>query len=174
MHGWKRIAVVCAATTLAAGCNTKSEMRAKKPPVSGDVQTVELDLKPGNVWQVKLKNSPNPQNPKKAKTDLPKDTGPTMFVVTIKQSAPATFKTSGGLTAWEGALTPTGEKAPPPASPFQNSTQIVGPIVMDGGKTLIFFDLNYGDPVTLNYALHFNGSIPSVDPIIENGGGNWL
>ena len=37
------------------------------------------------------------------------------------------------------------------------------------GRALIFWDLNQGDAVTLNYSLQFNSG-PSVDPIIDNGG----
>jgi hypothetical protein len=35
---------------------------------------------------------------------------------------------------------------------------------------MVFFDLNDGPAQTLNYAIHFTNK-PSVDPIIDNGGG---
>ena len=40
------------------------------------------------------------------------------------------------------------------------------------GRALIFWDLNEGAAVTLNYRLNFDSG-PSVDPIVDNGGGNW-
>ena len=86
-----------------------------------------------------------------------------MFVVDIAGHPTASFKDPGGLTVW------TGSKSAPQQG--INSTQILGPVITKDGK-LVFFDLNQGNPVTLNYALHFNNGVPSVDPIIDNGGNN--
>ena len=183
MQNLKRIAVVCAATVILAGCGRGAgggggggpqPAQNKKPPEQGEVQTVELELKNGNTWKVKLKGNPNEQDPKTAKTKLGPDVGPTMFEVTIKAGTPATFTTTDPLSVWEGNTGPNGEKAPAPPQWGINSTQIIGPYLRDGGKKLVFYDLNYGSKVTLNYALRFKeNGIPQVDPIIENGGGNW-
>ena len=179
MRGLKKIAFICAAAILTASCGGggggggggQPPAQRKKPPQAGGPQTVDLFWKQSqNKWKVKLSGNPNEQDPKTAKTDLAPGTGPTMFQVNIHDHPTATFKASGGLTVWEGAGT-GGAKAPPPAT--LGSTQIIGPIVTNNGKTLIFFDLNYGGPVTVNYALHFDGTVPSVDPIVENGGGEW-
>jgi hypothetical protein len=112
---------------------------------------------------VKL-NGGGEENPNAATTHLGTGTGPTMFVVDIQGSSTATFKDPGGLSVW------TGSKSTPQAG--INSTQILGPIITKQGK-LVFWDLNQGSSVTLNYSLHFNeNGVPSVDPIIDNGGGN--
>ena len=89
-----------------------------------------------------------------------------MFVVDIDGST-ATLKASGRPYCREGL------KSTP--QPGINSTQILGPIVFTdkhNKQTLVFWDLNQGGPVKLNYSLHFNepGARP-VDPIIDNGGG---
>jgi hypothetical protein len=179
MHGLNRIALVCAVTMLAAGCGGGGKEvqppapESKKPPKQGEVQTVELELQPDNTWKVKVKGT-NEQNPKKAKTILDKNVGPTMFEVTIKEGSPATFTATDPLSVWEGNTGPGGEKAPQPAQWGINSTQIIGPYLRDGGKKLVFYDLNYGTAVTLNYALRFKeNGVPQVDPIIDNGGGEW-
>lgn len=180
MQGLKRIAVICAATVVLAGCGgggkggggPQSALN-KKPPKQGEAQTVELELKNDNTWKVKVKNT-NEENPKKAKTILAENVGPTMFEVTIKEGTPATFTTDEPLAVWEGKPGPNGEKAPQPAQWGITSTQIIGPYLRNGGKTLIFYDLNYGSAVTLNYALRFKEhGVDPVDPIIENGGGSW-
>jgi hypothetical protein len=182
MHGLKKIAVVLAVTLFAAGCNGKQEqLHGKKPPAQGTTEKVHLIWKQAdNKWMVKLNGGPE-VNPDQAKSEIKKDKGPRAFEVDIQGPTNATFKTADGLTVWEGPVTPAGKKAPPPTSPTGfGSTQIVGPVVSADGKTLVFVDLNYGDAVTLNYALHFNQptdpskpKIPSVDPIIDNGGGEW-
>lgn len=179
MHGMNRIAVVCAVTMLAAGCNAKSDLRGKKPPEQGPSEKVHLIWKQAdNKWKVKLNGGPE-LDPDKARSEIKKDKGPRVFEVDIQGPSNMTFLTSGALTVWEGAG-PGGAKAPPPSAPGTNPTQIVGPSVATDGRTLVFVDLNYGDPVTLNYALHFKQptdpsapKIPSVDPIIDNGGGEW-
>lgn len=176
MQSLKKIAVVCAATVVLAGCGGGGKSgggggpqpaQNKKPPAQGDVQTVELDLKADNTWKVKLKGNPNEQDPKTAKTKLDPDVGPTKFEVTIKPGVAATFSPTSPLSVWEG----DNAKSSPQSG--INSTQIIGPYLKNGGKTLVFYDLNYGSAVTLNYSLHFKDGVPSVDPIIENGGGNW-
>ena len=112
---------------------------------------------------VKLNNGPEVK-PALAKTTLAKGTGPTKFIVDITNYPTATFKDPGGLSVW------TGSKSAPQSG--INSTQILGPVVTDNGRKLIFYDLNQGPPVVLNYELHFNSGIKSVDPIVDNGGGN--
>lgn len=179
MRSLKKIAVICGGAMLAASCGGGGKdvqppaPQAKKPPKQGEVQTVELFLKEGNIWKVKVKGNPNEQDPKKAKTILDENVGPTMFEVTIKEGT-ATFTASDlPLAVWEGTG-PNGEKAPAPAQWGIGSTQIIGPYLKDNGKKLVFYDLNYGSKVTLNYALRFKeNGVPPVDPIIENGGGNW-
>jgi hypothetical protein len=65
------------------------------------------------------------------------------------------------LTVWAG----------PKGTPQSGiDTQILGPVLTKDGK-LVFYDLNMGDPVKLSYSIHFQGNVPSVDPIIDNGGG---
>jgi hypothetical protein len=111
---------------------------------------------------VKL-NGGGEENPDTATTTLTKGTGPTMFEVDIQGSTTVSFKDQDALSVW------TGSKSAPQAG--INSTQILGPIITKQGK-LVFWDLNQGDRVILNYSLHFNNGVPSVDPIIDNGGGN--
>ena len=178
MRSLKRIAVICGSALLVASCGGGEKnvqppaAQKKKPPEQGEVQTVELELKNDNTWKVKVKNT-NEQDPKKAKTILAENVGPTMFEVTIKEGTPATFTATDPLAVWEGAG-PNGQKAAQPAQWGISSTQIIGPYLKDGGKKLVFYDLNYGSKVTLNYALRFKeNGVPPVDPIIENGGGNW-
>ena len=84
-----------------------------------------------------------------------------MFDVDIQGKPSVSFKDPDGLSVW------TGSKSAPQSG--INSTQILGPIVTKGGKQMIFWDLNQGDPVTLNYSLQFDSG-PPVDPIIDNGG----
>jgi hypothetical protein len=89
-----------------------------------------------------------------------------MFVVDIQGSSPPTFKDPGALSVW------TGSKSAPQQG--VNSTQILGPVIEKDGKSLVFYDLNYGDPVILYYGFSFKEpGIPPVDPIVNNGGGNW-
>ncbi len=161
----KTIATVTVAALLVAGCGGPKMRTSGNPKQQGPTQTVQLKWK-GTEWKVKLNGGPE-ENPKTAETKLTANvTGPTMFVVDIDGST-ATFKDPGGLTVWEGSkLTP---------QPGINSTQILGPIVFTdkhNKQTLVFWDLNQGGPVKLNYSLHFNEpGVPSVDPIIDNGGG---
>lgn len=173
MHMYK-MAVVFGAALLLAGCNVQKANGnetnqitppPRKPPGKGTNQQVDLIWKQGtSSWMVKLNNGQE-QDPAEATTMLEKDVGPTMFVVDI--SGAATFKDPGGLDVWEGV----NEKTNPQSG--INTTQVLEPIVTKNGKRLVFFDLNYGDKVTLNYRLNFNNNVPSVDPIIDNGGGNW-
>ena len=88
-----------------------------------------------------------------------------MFTVDIPNNVNVKFKDTAALDVWEG----DNAKSQPQAG--INSTQILGPIITNGGKQLIFFDLNQGPAVTLNYKLNFDQG-PSVDPIIGNGGHN--
>lgn len=104
------------------------------------------------------------KKPADAHTKLGYGVGPTTFIVDIVGNATATFKDPGALSVWEGATA----KSQPQSG--INSTQILGPIVCKGGKQLIFYDLNQGDPVTLNYQIEFNNGVKPVDPIIDNGG----
>ncbi len=156
-----KIATIAAAALLLASCgNPKGQAVLKKPPNKGDAQQVHLIWKQAeNTWKVKLGNGPE-QDPSTAKTTLGEDVGPTMFVVDIQGPTTATFKDPGGLTVWEKAKS---------GSP--GSTQILGPEITKGGK-LVFWDLNYGDKVTLYYSLNLSDGT-SVDPIIDNGGGSW-
>ena len=169
-----KIAAISAAALLVVGCGDRKAHEATnntvttgpiKPKGQGTGQTVDLVWNNGNgTWKVKLNNG-SPQDPDTAKTTLAPGVGPTMFTVNISGSA--TFKDEGALDVWEGM----NEKANP--QPGINTTQILGPIITKNGKTLVFYDLNYGTGVRLNYQLNFNGTTPPVDPIIDNGGGNW-
>lgn len=156
-----KIFAVAAAALLLTGCE-KATMQGSS---HYKVPTEEVQLKwqgaPHNNWKVRL-NGGGEQNPKDAKTTLPQGAELTMFVVDIADNQNATFKNPGGLSVWEG------QNAKLSPQPGINSTQIIGPFVTNKGKTLVFFDRNQGNKVTLNYALHFNNGIPTVDPIIEN------
>jgi hypothetical protein len=176
----KTIAVIAAATLLLAGCNAPKGGGGSsgggggggggssgKAPKQGQGQQVDLVWHPApapGYWKVKL-NHGQEEDPATATTKLDPDVGPTMFTVDI--SGAATFKDPGGLDVWEGA----NAKSQPQSG--INSTQVLEPIVTKNGKRLIFFDLNYGSRAMLNYRLNFNNGVPSVDPIIDNGGGNW-
>ena len=158
------IATIATAALLVAGCGAPKVQGGGNPKQQGPVQKVHLIWK-GTEWKVKLNNDPQEKDPKTAKTTLSQGTGPTMFVVDIQNSAPATFKDPGGLAVW------TGSKSAPQSG--INSTEILGPVVTKQGKELVFWDLNQGGPVTLNYGLYFNeNGVPPVDPIIDNGGGD--
>lgn len=158
----KTIAGIFAATLLLAGCGGPKVQGNGNPSKQGPAQDVHLIWKQAtNEWKVKLNNG-SEVKPADALTTLAKGTGPTMFVVDIAGNS-ATFSDVEPLTVW------TGDKGQPKQG--IEGTQILGPILTKGGK-LVFYDLNQGDPVTLNYSLHFNNGVPSVDPIINNGGGN--
>jgi hypothetical protein len=158
---------ISAATLIVASCNapktgdggggTPGGTVGHKPMKPGPGQKIILNWKQG-AWWVKL-NGGNDENPKTATIKLAKDTGPTMFEVSIEGKPAATFKNPDGLTVWEGAKSGT-----------PGSTQILGPVVSSDGKKLIFFDLNQGDPVKLYYSLNLTDGT-SVDPIVDNGGG---
>jgi hypothetical protein len=153
-----KIFAVAAAALLLTGCE-KATMQGGSP-YPGPTEDVRLSWIQGqNKWMVHL-NGGAAQDPKNAKTIIPQGADPTMFVVNISGHPNATFKNPGGLSVWEG------QKSLPQQG--INSTQIIGPIVTENGKKLVFFDLNQGNKVTLNYELHFNNGIPTVDPIIEN------
>ena len=108
-------------------------------------------------WYVQLNGGPD-ENPSTAEIKLAKDTGPTMFVVTIAGNA-TTFMESGSLQTWEGA------KGTNP-----DSTQILGPVVSPDKKKLTFFDLNQGPPVKIYYGFTL-ATGDKIDPIVDNGGG---
>lgn len=159
------VAAICAASLLVVGCRDR-KLQNGNPIQQGQAQQVHLIWKQGtSEWKVKLNNGPE-VSPASARSTLNAGTGPTMFVVDIAGHPTASFKDPGGLDVWPG------DNAKSQPQQGINSTQILGPIVTKGGK-LVFFDLNYGDKVTLNYRLNFNGSVPSVDPIVDNGGGTW-
>ena len=166
----KAILAVSAATLILAGCNGSKGggggggAGTGKPPAAGATQKVHVVWQAG-AWKVSF-NGGNPQNPSTAKTTLAQNAGPTMFVVDIQGPTTASFKDPGGLDVREGV----NAKSQPQTG--IKSTQILGPTVSNGGKQLIFWDLNYGAPVTVNYRLNFDSG-PSVDPIVDNGGGNW-
>ena len=154
---------------LLAGCgghNSQGSPRTGNgnPAKPGTAQDVKLHWV-NNQWKVSLNNGPD-QDPAKAITPLARDTvGPTMFTVTIPKNASVKFRDTTPLDVWEG------DNAKSHPQDGINSTQILGPIVMSGGTQLIFFDLNQGPAVTLNYRLNFDDG-PPVDPIIGNGGHN--
>jgi hypothetical protein len=160
----KKIVVVCAATMILAGCG-HGGVRGNNPPPAGPDQQVHLIWKQAtNEWMVKINNGPEVK-PSDAHTPLPKGTGPTKVTVDIAGNTLASFKNSGGLSAWT-----TGSKLQPQNG--INSTQILGPVVTKDGK-LVFYDLNQGDAVTIYYSIHLDNSPkPDVDPIMDNGGSN--
>lgn len=159
----KRTALIFGVTLLLAACGGPKVQPGGNPnPVQpGPDQKVHLVWKQAtNEWKVKL-NGGGEENPSTAKVALAKGIGPTKFEVDI-QGSTVSFKDPGGLSVW------TGDKSVPHSG--INSSQILGPVVTKNGKQLIFWDLNQGDPVVLNYSLFFDSG-PPVDPIIDNGGG---
>ena len=153
----KTTIAIAGVALLLTGCD-KAQMQRGHYKVPTVEVALHLDAAT-NIWTVDLDGS-GKQNPKNAKTVIPTGADPTMFVVDIKGAQ--TFRNSDPLSVWEGANAKT-----LPQSGI-NSNQIIGPFVTKNRKSLVFFDLNQGNKVTLNYELHFNGGTPSVDPIIEN------
>lgn len=165
------VVVLCAATLLLAACGKHdtpgtggngsgngSGSGNGNPLKSGPGQDVHVKWKTDH-WEISL-NGKNDVLPKDALTEL-KDVGPTMFTVRVT-GRNVTFA-DNPLTVW------TGQKSD--NKPGIEGTQILGPIV-DKNNKLVFFDLNQGDAVKLNYAIHFKNGVPDVDPIIDNGGTN--
>ena len=151
-----KITAIAAAALLLIGCGKAQMQRGHYK-----VPTVEVGLHwdtATNKWLVDLDGT-GKQNPKQAKTIIPTGADATMFVVDI--AGAQTFKNSGPISIWEC------ENAKSLPQSGINSNQIIGPFVTKNRKSLVFFDLNT-TKVTLNYELHFNSGIPTVDPIIEN------
>ena len=169
----RSVATLFAATLILAACGGGGTVQnggggsggGKPNPVQpGPAQKVHLVWKQAtNSWKVKFNGNTNEEDPKTAKTKLDPGVGPTMFEVDIQGPGSSTFSfdDSNGLAVW------TGSKSTPQTG--INSTQILPPMITKQG-TLIFWDLNQGDAVTLNYSLHFKNGVPSVDPIVDNGG----
>lgn len=169
----KKVVALSGAMLLLASCGRGHQQTNTHghPAEPGPAQIIKLIWHPGNKsWTVIMPGNPNEQNPKSAETPLPYGVGPTMFQIDIQGGNPTTrpsFKTDG-LEAWAGAKTD-------PHQPGITTTQILGPVVTNGGKTLVFFDLNQNDPVKLGYSLSFTDpQVPAADPIIDNGGGPSL
>lgn len=157
-----KIAAACAAIVALAACGG-GDKGVKTNPSQVKTERVHLIWKQAtNSWKVKL-NGSGEMDPGVAKTVIGAGDAPTMFVVDIQGNTNATFKNPGSLSVWVGPKLPTQSGI--------NSTEIVGPVITGNGR-LVFFDLNQGPKVTLNYAIHFNNGVPSVDPIIDNGGGH--
>ena len=147
---------------LVAGCG-HPQVRGNNPARPGPPQLVHLIWKQAtSTWKVKLDDDPNEQDPKTAETKVAWGVGPTMFQVDIQGGGSSpTFNESNGLTVW------TGDKNFPQSG--GKTTQILGPVFTKQGN-MVFWDLNQGNAVKLNYSLHFNNNIPDADPIIDNGG----
>ena len=158
MRNLKMIVALGAGAVLLASCQSRQSPPPKDPFDPGPTQRVHLIWKQAeNKWKVKLNNGPE-QDPSSAKTILAKDIGPTIFVVDIAGKS-VSFKNPGGLTVWENSKSgPAG------------SAQISGAVITKSGK-LIFSDVNKGDPVEIYYGLNLDDGT-SIDPIIDNGGGN--
>jgi hypothetical protein len=139
-----KIALIATAALLVVGCKAQQaqnnaaepvETNAEQPLLAGEPEEVHLFWDPAsNDWMVSL-NSGAKNDPKKVKTKLKNGSGPKMFIVDIV-NAPAgtTFKSSGGMSAWEG------EFAKDTPQLGINSTQILGPAISDG--KLVFVHLN--------------------------------
>lgn len=161
----KTIAAISAATLLLAGCEARKALPPGKPPQPGPPQMVTLvpsGSGANTTWKVRL-NGGAEQSPDTATTRINPGDGPTKFTVNIAPNPSGIeFRTQNPLSVWAG-----------PKSPARSGidSQIVGP-VLEQGK-LVFWDLNYGAAVRLSYSIHFEGNVPSVDPIIDNGGGTW-
>ena len=157
------ICAVCAATLLLAGCgHHKPGLGNGNPHSPGTEQQIHLLWKnPTDGWRVKLGKNGNEQKPADFHTQLAKDVGPTQFTFDIQGPTTASFKTAGALDVWMGSKSSVQSGI--------NSTQVLPAVIDKDGKRLVFYDLNQGDPVTLNYQLNFDSG-PPVDPIIDNGG----
>jgi hypothetical protein len=171
MHILKTIVAIFGATLILAGCSPKATSGGgttnpnPNPVPPGQAQKIHLVWhKAGEYWKVKL-NDGGEEDPQTAETKIDKGVGPTMFEVDIQGAGSnnINFESDGGLSVWEG------DKSAPKSG--INSTQILGPIIDKHGN-LIFWDLNQGAPVKLSYSIQFENGVPSVDPIIDNGGGN--
>lgn len=158
-----KFAAILAASLLLASCADRKAQAPGKPPKQGPPRTVTLvpsGSGSNTTWMVRLDGGA-PQNPETATTKIGHKVGPTKFTVNIAGNpADIQFKAQDPLTVWAGA-----KSAPQPGI----DTQILGPILTDQGQ-LVFWDLNMGAAVKLSYSIHFEGDIPSVDPIIDNGG----
>ena len=158
----KKFALISVAALLLAGCEKATVQAGANPIAVGPDQMVHLIWKQATQeWMVRLNGGPEVK-PGDARTELKLNTGPTKFVIDVPGNQNPPFKPGTPLTVW------TGDKMQP--KPGIEGSQILGPIVTNDGK-LVFYNLNQGAPVTLNYAIHFTG-LPSVDPIIDNGGTN--
>jgi len=171
------VAVVAAATLILGGCAPRSGGGGNgtgngggtatpcppAPVAPGPDQQVHLVWQ-ANEWMVALGGNP-PVKPAAAHSHIPRCTGPTKFVIDIVGNTTASFKNQGSLDVWEG------DNAKLQPKQGINSTQILGPEITND-KKLVFYDLNEGGAVTLNYQINFNNQIKPVDPIMDNGGSN--
>ena len=161
-----RVAAICAIAVGLASCgggDNGHQQQTSANPTKVSVERVQLKWIGGaKPWKVKL-NGGGDMDPDKAETKIAAKAGPVMFIVDITGKPGTTFRNPGGLSVWTGPKLPTQSGI--------SSPDIIGPIMAKNGK-LIFIDLNQGPAVKLNYALHFDNGIPSVDPIIDNGGGH--
>ena len=167
--GAKRImglAAILGGSLLLAGCEARKAQAPGKPPNPGPPQIVTLvptGSGAATTWKVLLPGNPQPQDPDKAETVLGVGVGPTKFIVNVAGNPnDFKFRAQDPLSVWAGPKFPAKSGV---------DTQIVG-VGLEQGK-LVFWDLNYGPKQKLSYSIHFDGNVPSVDPIIDNGGGTW-
>ena len=182
-----KMAAISAATLLLAGCkaqqaqnnaaeqlqpNATEQVHKAGTPNPGPAQIVRLvptGSGASTTWQVLLPGDSQPKNPKDAKTEIGQGVGPTKFAVMIAPNPnDIKFRTQDPLSVWAAGSDEELKGSPPKEG--IDSKQIIGPLFEQG--KLVFWDLNYGDPVRLFYSIHFEGNVPPVDPIIENGGGS--
>lgn len=174
--GMTAMIVVAAATLIVAGCGAPRSgggngtgggggtgTPCPPPPAApGQDQQIHLVWQSG-AWKVQLSGGQY-QNAANYHSAIARCDGPTKFIIDVVGPNPPTFKDKGALDVWEGQ----NAKSTPQSG--IHSTQILGPVIEKDGK-LVFYDLNQGGAVTLNYQLNFNSG-PSVDPIMDNGGSN--
>lgn len=167
----KKMAAISAAALLLAGCKAQQvqDNTAQPPPKAGTpnpgppqiVTLVPTGTGANTTWKVQFPGK-QPQDPKTARTEIDQGVGPTKFTVNIAGNPnDYKFRAQDPLAVWAG-----------PKDPPQSGidSQIIGPMFEQG--KLVFWDLNYGPAVDLSYSIHFEGNVPPVDPIIENGGGS--
>ena len=175
--GITTIAVIAGATLIVTGCGAprsgggngtgngggSASPCPPAPAAPGPDQQVHLVWQ-SNDWMVALGTNP-PVKPANAHSQVARCVGPTKFVLDIVGNTSASFMNQGALDVWEGDNAKSNRKQ------GINSTQILGPVITKDGK-LVFYDLNQGNAVTLNYQLNFNNGVKPVDPIMDNGGSN--
>jgi hypothetical protein len=117
---------------------------------------------PGHDWKVDHNGKSGSDPATYPVVSLPAKSGPYLVHFTIQGSNNIKFATAP--IAVQAGSKPTGPGVDP---------QIAAYLPSKDGKELFVLDKNDGNGVQLFYQLSFNGHA-SLDPIIDNGGGNFM